>query len=130
MKNFTGIQFFSVKRTNLYFVCTSRKNVSPIVIIEFMNRICQLIKDFTGNLSEQVIRNNIILIYEILDEVLDFGHIQTLKTRTLMPYIQSKPNDSNQRNFFFDTISNFSVSIIFISINSNFFKLIKIEKDL
>jgi AP-4 complex subunit mu-1 len=35
-----------------------------------------VIKDFCGVLSEEAIRKNFVMIYEILDEVIDFGHPQ------------------------------------------------------
>lgn len=38
--------------------------------IELLMRICQLIKDYCGVLSEEAIRKNFALIYEILDEII------------------------------------------------------------
>jgi AP-4 complex subunit mu-1 len=54
----------------MYFVLTTRHNVSPIMAIEFLNRVTQLIKDYCGILTEEAIRKNFVLIYEILDEIL------------------------------------------------------------
>ena len=34
----------------------------------------QVFKDYCGVLSEEAIRKNFILIYELLDEILDFGY--------------------------------------------------------
>jgi AP-4 complex subunit mu-1 len=42
--------------------------------MELLNRIAKVIKDFCGVLSEEAIRKNFVLIYEILEEMLDFGH--------------------------------------------------------
>ena len=42
--------------------------------LSFLNWIESLIKDFCGSVSEDSIRNNFILIYEILDELVDFGY--------------------------------------------------------
>jgi len=45
-----------------------------------MLRICKVIKDFCGVLTEDAIRKNFILIYELLDEIVDFGHPQIMTT--------------------------------------------------
>ena len=44
-------------------------NVSPNFIIELLNRLTRVFKDYCGVLSEESIRKNFILIYELLDEV-------------------------------------------------------------
>ena len=43
----------------------------PLISMPF--RIANLIKDYTGRVSEESIRVNFVLIYELLDEVIDFG---------------------------------------------------------
>jgi AP-4 complex subunit mu-1 len=44
--------------------------VSPSLSFEILNRITKLIKDYCGMLSEDSIRTNFVLIYEILDEIM------------------------------------------------------------
>lgn len=38
-------------------------------------RIANLCKDYCGVLTEESIRLNFVLIYELLDEVIDFGSV-------------------------------------------------------
>ena len=64
------ISYITLTLSNLLFVATTRKNVSPFIVLEFLSRVGGLIKDFCGGLSEEMIRLNAGLIYEILDEVL------------------------------------------------------------
>lgn len=54
----------------MYFVVMTRQNISASVAIEMVTRVSQLIKDYCGVLSEESIRKNISLIYELLDEVI------------------------------------------------------------
>ncbi len=42
--------------------------------LSFLNRLENLIKDFCGSVSEDAIRSNFILIYELLNEIVDFGY--------------------------------------------------------
>lgn len=72
--NIDGVNFSYLKRAGLYIVATSRFDNSPSFILEILNRVCTVIKDFCGVLSEEAIRKNFILIYELLDEMIDFGY--------------------------------------------------------
>jgi len=38
--------------------------------MEILNRVAKIIKDFCGVLTEESIRKNFVLIYEILDETI------------------------------------------------------------
>ena len=64
------MNFIYLKSRGLYFLLTSLANVSPSLSFEVLNRITKLIKDYCGILSEDSIRTNFVLIYEILDEVM------------------------------------------------------------
>jgi AP-4 complex subunit mu-1 len=55
-------------------VVTTRFNSSPSSIIETCLRISRIIKDFLGVLNEESIKKNFALVYEILEELLDFGY--------------------------------------------------------
>ncbi len=48
-----------------------------------------MVKDFIGVLSEEAIRKNFVLIYEILDEMMDFGYPQLAFTDQVRNYIVS-----------------------------------------
>jgi AP-4 complex subunit mu-1 len=45
-------------------------------VIELLNRMAKVFKDYCGVLTEEAIRKNFILIYELLDEMLDYGYPQ------------------------------------------------------
>jgi len=59
-----------VKVIGLLFVATTRANVSPSLILELLQRIARVIKDYLGILSEESLRKNFVLVYELLDEVI------------------------------------------------------------
>ncbi|KAJ8308970.1 hypothetical protein KUTeg_013844 [Tegillarca granosa] len=84
-----GICFYFVKKSSLYFVATSRTNVSPILVIEILTRIQHVLKDFLGVITEESVRANNLLVMEILDDIMDNGYVQLASTEKLRPYIQS-----------------------------------------
>lgn len=60
-----------------------RFNVSPASTVEFLNRMAKVFKDYCGILTEESIRKNFILIYELIEEMLDFGYPQVTSTEML-----------------------------------------------
>ena len=53
-------------------------------------RIAKVIKDYCGVLNEESIRKNFILVYELLDEMLDYGYPQGTSTESLKGYIYNE----------------------------------------
>ena len=87
----SGVHYIYMKRGGMYFVCATRFNASPSFIIELLNRLVQVFKDFCGVLSEESFRANFLLLYELLDEILDGGYVQTLSTGDLKPCVHNEP---------------------------------------
>lgn len=71
--NIESINYAYIKKQGLYIVGATRIDVSPPLILELLARIFKIIKDFCGYFNEEIIRKNFVLIYEILDEIIDFG---------------------------------------------------------
>lgn len=65
-----GVNYFHVKVAGLLFVVTTRVNISPSLVLELLQRIARVIKDYLGVLSEESLRKNFVLVYELLDEVI------------------------------------------------------------
>ncbi|CAN9501200.1 unnamed protein product [Ophioblennius macclurei] len=84
------LHFVHVRQGGLYWVATTTADSSPFTVIEFLNRFASLVKDYCGSLSEKAVHMNFALIYELLDEVLDFGYIQTTSSDVLKNFIQTE----------------------------------------
>ena len=85
-----GFNFLYIKRNALLIACTTKFNVSPSVTLELLNRLSKVFKDYCGVLTEESIRRNFILIYELLDEMLDFGYPQITSTEMLKVCIHNE----------------------------------------
>lgn len=107
--NIEGINFAYLKKSSLYIVATTRFNVSPSYILELLNRIVVVIKDMCGQINEEIIRKNFVLVYEILDEIIDFGHPQLTNTSHIKPLIASEVVEIKPSGLFdLKKISNFT----------------------
>ncbi|XP_065847096.1 AP-4 complex subunit mu-like [Euphorbia lathyris] len=89
--NVDGVNYFHVKVATLLFVATTRLNLSPSLVLEFLQRSARVIKDYLGVLNEDSLRKNFVLVYELLDEIIDFGYVQTTSTEVLKSYIFNEP---------------------------------------
>ncbi|XP_048332207.1 AP-4 complex subunit mu isoform X2 [Ziziphus jujuba] len=91
VNNVDGVNYFHVKVAGLLFAATTRVNVSPSLVLELLQRIARVVKDYLGVLNEDSLRKNFVLVYELLDEVIDFGYVQTTSTEVLKSSIFNEP---------------------------------------
>ncbi|XP_059208400.1 AP-4 complex subunit mu-1 isoform X2 [Centropristis striata] len=94
------VHFVHVRQGGLYWVATCSSDSSPFTIVEFLNRLTSLVKDYCGSLSEKSVQMNFALIYELLDEVVDYGYIQTTSSDVLKNFIQTEAVTSRPFSLF------------------------------
>ena len=49
------------------------------------------LQDYCGLLSEEAVRKNFVLLYELLDEVIDYGYPQNSSSEALKEFILNEP---------------------------------------
>lgn len=65
----------------MYFVALTRSNVNPALVFEYIFSLIKILKAYLGeDFDENNMRNNMTLIYELMDETMDFGYPQ-VRTR-------------------------------------------------
>lgn len=87
--------FLHVRRGNLWLAAVSKQNVNAAFVFELLNQIVQVMKSYfsgggsgaAGKLTEENVKNNFVVIYELLDEMLDFGYAQNTDVGLLRMYI-------------------------------------------
>ncbi|XP_015980222.1 AP-4 complex subunit mu-1 isoform X1 [Rousettus aegyptiacus] len=82
--------FIHIRHSSLYLVATTSENISPFTLLELLSRLATLLGDYCGSLGEATISRNVALVYELLDEVLDYGYVQTTSTEMLRNFIQTE----------------------------------------
>ena len=65
-----GVNYLCVRKNGLFFLCTTVYNVSPAFVIELLTQLTKVVKDYIGVLSEESLRKNFTLIYELVDEII------------------------------------------------------------
>ncbi len=60
-------------------------------MLEMSNGYVVLLQDYCGLLSEEAVRKNFVLLYELLDEVIDYGYPQNSSSEALKEFVLNEP---------------------------------------
>ena len=92
------VHYIYVKAGSMYWGATTKENVSPSLVLELLNRLFWITNDYVGHVSEESVRKNFVLIYELLDEILDHGFPQNSSTERLKDFIAMEPAISRPKS--------------------------------
>ena len=110
-----GVNYVYVQHNNVYLLALTRKNSNVVMILVFLEKLievrgraarrgaagapsaltppppppppAQIMNEYFGSLEEESIRDNFVLVYELLDEVMDHGWPQIAEVKVLKEYI-------------------------------------------
>lgn len=85
--NIARTSFFHIKRSNLWLAAVTKQNVNAAMVFEFLLKFVEVMQNYFGKISEENVKNNFVLIYELLDEIVDFGYPQNTDTGVLKTFI-------------------------------------------
>ena len=82
--------FSHIKSENIYVVGVSKGNVNSALVFEFLYKLVALGKSYFGRFDEEAVKSNFVMVYELLDEILDFGYPQNTEMESLKMYITTE----------------------------------------
>ena len=82
-----GVHYAYVQHNNIYLVALTQRNTNVTALLVFLERLVEIMKEYFEVLEEESIRDNFVLIYELLDEVMDYGYPQIAEVKVLKEYI-------------------------------------------
>ncbi|KAL8796590.1 MAG: hypothetical protein Q9182_007335, partial [Xanthomendoza sp. 2 TL-2023] len=80
-------QYLYIRHSNLYVLALTKRNTNAASILLFLHRLVAVFTEYFKTLEEESIRDNFVIIYELLDEMMDFGYPQTTESKILQEYI-------------------------------------------
>jgi AP-1 complex subunit mu len=83
------VHYCWIRHKNIYLVAVSKRNPDICMIFFFLHRLVDLLIGYFNELEEESIRDNFVLIYELLDEVVDHGYPQNTDAKLLKEYIKT-----------------------------------------
>eukprot|EP00887_Chlorella_sp_A99_P007974 scaffold12.g7974.t1 len=77
VRQFGDCSYIYMRCGNIYLLAITKANSNAMMVLAFLSRLADLVRSYChGELNEEVVKGNFVLIYELLDEVLDFGYPQ------------------------------------------------------
>lgn len=55
------------QRANIWLAAVTKQNVNAAMVFEFLLKVIDVMQSYFGKISEENIKNNFVLIYELLD---------------------------------------------------------------
>lgn len=87
-----GNSYVYCQHNNLYLCAVTCRNSNIALITAYLFQLAAVFKDYFGILEEESIRDNFVIIYELLDETMDHGMPQFLDSTVLRSFITQKGN--------------------------------------
>lgn len=78
----------SIFRGRLHFVAVISKETQPLFVIEFLHRIVDTFTEYFDECSESTIKENYVVVYELLEEMLDNGFPLATESNVLKELIK------------------------------------------
>ena len=84
--------FVWIKVNNIYIVSIARGNPNVALILSFLYRLKEVFEAYFKELEDESLRDNFVITYELLDEMMDHGYPQITEHKVLSEYIKTEAN--------------------------------------
>ncbi|KAL6577903.1 AP-1 complex subunit mu-2 [Orobanche minor] len=97
-----GITYMFIQHSNVYLMTASRQNCNAASLLLFLHRVVgvctiskseafmdNVFKHYFEELEEESLRDNFVVVYELLDEIMDFGYPQYTEAKILSEFIKT-----------------------------------------
>lgn len=78
---------FQIVREGITFLACTQVEMPPLMGIEFLCRVADVLSDYLGGMNEDLIKDNFVIVYELLDEMIDNGFPLTTEPNILREMI-------------------------------------------
>ena len=87
-----NITYIYIQHNNILLVTITQYNINIVSQYEYLYSILNLFQQYftSDNINEEIIRDNFVVIYELLDEICDYGYTQYTDSEILKSFIVSK----------------------------------------
>ena len=84
--------FIWIRVNNIYMVTISRGNPNVALVLSFLHRMRDVLVSYFGDLEDESLRDNFVITYELLDEMMDHGYPQITEEKVLKEFIKTEAN--------------------------------------
>ena len=91
------VTYMWIQSNNLYIVAAAKGNPNVVLVFAFLHKIVEVFTDYFKNLEDESLRDNFVITYELLDEMMDHGLPQITETKVLKEYIKTNAYAMNKK---------------------------------
>ena len=90
------ITYMWIKVNNIYMVSVGKGNPNVAMVMTFLYKIRDVFVSYFKELVDESLRDNFVITYELLDEMMDHGYPQITEPKVLQEYIKTEANKMNR----------------------------------
>lgn len=76
-----------IQANSLFLLTVVQAEIAPLLVIDFLNRVLEVFKEYFGEVSEDSLKENFVNVYLLLDEMMDNGYPFTTEFNVLKEMI-------------------------------------------
>jgi len=66
--------FCYTKHSNITFLAVTKRNSNATMVFSFLYKLIEIFKEYFNEIDDDSIKDNFVIIYELLDEMMDNGY--------------------------------------------------------
>ena len=91
------VHYIWIRHQNIYIVAVGKRNINVAMTFSFLYKLKDILIDYFNILEEETVKDNFVLIYELLDEIMDHGYPQITEGKILKDLIMISSNKKNNK---------------------------------
>ena len=91
------VHYIWIRHQNIYIIAVGKRNINVAMAFSFLYKLKDILIDYFNVLEEETVKDNFVLIYELLDEIMDHGYPQTTEGKILKDLIMISSNKKNNK---------------------------------
>ena len=69
-----GLTFMFTRYSNITFMAVTKRNSNATMVFTFLYKLIEIFKEYFNEIDDDSIKDNFVIIYELLDEMMDNGY--------------------------------------------------------
>ena len=82
--------FIWIKVNNIYIVSVAKGNPNVAMVLAFLYKMKDVFTQYFKELEDESLRDNFVITYELLDEMMDHGYPQITEVKVLKEFIKTE----------------------------------------
>jgi len=91
------ITYIWIKVNNIFMVSVAKGNPNVAMVLTFLYKVRDVFCSYFKELEDESLRDNFVITYELLDEMMDHGYPQITEVKVLQEFIKTEANKMSKQ---------------------------------